>query len=80
VDERVFNKKDYPDFLNYLIQSLDEPCKLNGLYDYDDLILKNMNYRELIILFPDYYKSWVRSIGGVKNEFLRELLKDKKLA
>ena len=31
-DERVFNKKDYPDFDEYLIMSLDQPTTLNGLH------------------------------------------------
>jgi hypothetical protein len=28
----------------------------------------------------DHYKEWVRLIGGVKNVFLRDLIKNKKLA
>lgn len=80
VDERVFNKKDYPDFINYLIESKKEVAQLNGLYNYEDFKLKIMGKEELIEQFPDYYKYWVRSIGGIKNVFLRELLKDKKLA
>lgn len=31
-------------------------------------------------LFPEYYKEWVRFLGEVKNVFLRELIRDKKLA
>ena len=29
---------------------------------------------------PDDYKEWVRFVGGVKNVFLRDILKDKKKA
>ena len=28
-------------------------------------------------MFPEYYKEWVRFVGGIKNVFLRELIKDK---
>jgi len=81
LDERVFNKKDYPDFADYLIESKKEPTQLNGLYEYDeDTIFNKMGKTELVMQFPDYYKSWIRSIGGIKNEFLRELIRDKKLA
>jgi len=30
--------------------------------------------------FVEEYKEWVRFVGGVKNVFLRDILKDKKLA
>ena len=81
VDERVFNKKDYPNFVDYLIESKKHSTHLNGLYDYDDdFLLEKMGKTELVMQFPDYYKSWIRSIGGIKNEFLRELISDKKLA
>ena len=81
VDERVFNKKDYPNFVDYLIESKKHSTHLNGLYDYDDdFLLEKMDKTELVMQFPDYYKSWIRSIGGIKNEFLRELISDKKLA
>jgi len=49
-DERVFNKKDYPDFEHY--NDIDEKS----------------------------YQEWVNFIGGEKNEFLREFLKNFKLA
>jgi hypothetical protein len=51
VDERVFNKELYPDFVL-------------------DLSWNN----------DDEYKKWVESIGGEKNVFLREFLKQFKLA
>lgn len=65
-DERVFNKKDYPDFKDYL----KDTYTVNSA-DSDE---------SLIISHPNDYKEWIRIVGGVKNVFLRNLLKDKKLA
>ena len=63
VDERVFNKQDFPDF---------ESLPYEGKSD-TDLVdwFKVENERKA---------KWVSSIGGPNNEFLREFLKDKKLA
>jgi len=44
------------------------------------VMLKMKSDEELQDMFPEYYKEWVRFVGGVKNVFLRELIKDKKLA
>lgn len=54
VDERVFNKKKYPD--------LEEPS-----FDH-----RKEN--------PQYEKEWIKSIGGKQNAFLREFLKNFRLA
>jgi hypothetical protein len=73
-DERVFNRKDYPEFQDYLVD-------VKNLYDAEQ---KFRIYRTPIDVLkekhPDEYKEWVRLIGGVKNVFLRELLRDKKKA
>jgi hypothetical protein len=81
-DERVFNKVDYPDFINYLDQminpdndpvySIKLKCKTND--ELNSMVLLNGSSVD------DIYKDWLELIGGKKNEFLRELLKDKKLA
>lgn len=64
-DERVFNKKDYPDFRDY---------------SKDTYIINPTDSDEsLIISHPNEYKEWIRLVGGMKNVFLRDLLKDKKL-
>jgi hypothetical protein len=75
-DERVFNRKDYPDLIEHILSKIpveDEDnytkAMING--SKDELLAEN---------FPEYYKEWVRLMGGMKNVFLRELLKDKKLA
>jgi len=73
-DERVFDKKKYPDFIDYL-----SDVKLMK----DDLISFNFMKKITVTIeehFVEEYKEWVRLIGGVKNVFLRELIKGKKLA
>jgi hypothetical protein len=72
-DERIWNKEDYPDFIDYLTNSKD-------IVDESFTALITAPPEELKTIFPDKYKEWVRLIGGVKNIFLRELLKGKKLA
>lgn len=75
-DERVFNKKDYPDFIDWFISRIDneviETIRLRTEY------LKDA--KNFIETYNELYKEWVRLIGGVKNVFLRELIQDKKLA
>lgn len=72
-DERVFNRKDYPDFVDYYISkhvaSIEhaDTCKLKGF-----MMMKEEH--------PNVYKEWVRLLGGVKNVFLREITRDKKTA
>ena len=70
LDERVFNKKDYPNFREYL----------NKEYNYDIEYLKGFDNETLIKNYQVSYKEWVRVIGGLKNVFLRELIDGKKLA
>jgi hypothetical protein len=72
-DERVFNKEDYPDFADYVI-------KKQGSEGSNYVQIKIKPQEELMEIYSDYYKEWVRLIGGVKNVFLRDLLKDKRLA
>jgi hypothetical protein len=81
-DERVFNRKDYPNFATWLLD-----VKMNS--DAKDEALKNNPVVWVSLetypdsaqeMFPEYYKEWVRFMGGVKNVFLRNLIKDKKLA
>jgi hypothetical protein len=75
LDERVWNYKDYPNFLDWVFK--------NYLYDEpsDRVIkLRMMGTLELSFMFPDYYKEWIEFLGGPKNVFLRELIKGRKLA
>ena len=79
-DERVFNRKDYPDFIDYIfdVKMYSEARKDAPEENY--VMLKMQSLEKQQELFPEYYKEWVRFVGGVKNVFLRELIKDKKLA
>lgn len=73
-DERVFNKKVFPDFVDYLISTeyaLDIESQISLRVKSIDTLIENFNSQ---------YKEWVRFVGGVKNVYLRELLKGKKLA
>lgn len=80
LDERVFNKKEYPDFIDYIfnIKMYAEAKAATSAENY--IMLKNQSMENLQEMFPEYYKEWVRFLGGVKNVFLRELIKGKKLA
>ena len=82
VDERVFNFEDYPDFVNWLMdikmspESKDEANRNNP-----ELWVRLRLYPETHEeLFPEYYKEWIEFLGGKKNIFLRELIRNKKLA
>jgi hypothetical protein len=73
-DERVFNKKLYPNLVDYLfaipLVYPESPYKS----------IKEFSYDELVEKFPTEYKQWVRLLGGVKNAFLRNLIKDMRKA
>jgi hypothetical protein len=79
-DERVFNREDYPDFVDYILNIKMYPEAKEATPAENMIMLKIKTNEELITMFPEYYKEWVRFIGGIKNVFLRELIKDKKLA
>ncbi len=66
VDERVFDKKTYPDFIPLDLDDF-EPWDLEGI---DEMNSKN----------KQNYDLWVESIGGIRNVFLREFLKGKRFA
>ncbi len=72
VDERVFNRKDYPDFEDW-VSNIDI-SEIGDISTYNDVIdeMRESN--------SDIYKSWVAFIGGEKNLFLRDFLKKFKLA
>lgn len=81
VDERVFNRKKYPDFEDWVIEN------------YGDLIIhgrgegNNMTSGSLFGIAKKIktssskedqkvYQSWVKLVGGDKNVFLRDFLKN----
>jgi len=67
VDERVFNKTLYPDFIP---ETLPWSRKKPSEKEVAELEARN----------AENYKHWVEKIGGEKNAFLREYLKPFKLA
>ena len=65
VDERVFNKEKYPDYIEYI---LPEDMSFENF-----LINPNPVKRQT-------YEEWVEKVGGEKNVFLREFLEPFRLA
>jgi hypothetical protein len=76
LDERVFNRKKYPEFHDFL--------KINYMsYIGDDLTIEEVAYKISQSKFQQdikIYKQWVDLIGGQKNVQLREFIKDFSLA
>lgn len=77
VDERVFNRKKYPDFEDWLVENY-------GSLLYTDLS-NPVIIEKKIINSEDpterkIYDSWKRFVGGDKNVFLRDFLKNFRLA
>ena len=79
-DERVFNKEEYPDFMDFIfdIKMYKEAKESTPAENYDYLM--NRPIEVLQKMFPEYYEEWVKFLGGEKNLFLRELLENKKFA
>lgn len=67
VDERVFNKTLYPDFIPETLPWGKKKPSEKQLSELDERNKKN-------------YEHWVEKIGGEKNAFLREFLKPLRLA
>jgi hypothetical protein len=78
-DERVFDRKKYPDCMDFIFNKMYEKAR-EDIPEANVKMLKSMPIEKIKELFPEYYDQWVISIGGEKNVFLRELIKDKKLA
>lgn len=75
VPKEVYNKKEFPDFLEYV--------KMNSEFNYD--FFKEIEEEYKSGLFSNstnenVYKNWVDFIGGEKNVFLRDFLKNFRLA
>jgi len=74
-DERVFNRELYPDFYDFLNQ------KGYSTQSYEfEKYLKTLSSDEILEKFPERYEEWIKSLGGLKNVFLRELIRGKRLA
>lgn len=71
VDERVFNHKDYPTFINYMKPTMNFQKFIK---------IANLELTELKELFPAQYNEWEELIGGKHNVFLKYFLPQFKLA
>ena len=76
VDERVFNKKKYPDFEDWIIENYGDLIVGDGNAYPITRRIKESNSKE----DQKIYQSWVKIIGGEKNVFLRDFLKNFRLA
>jgi len=80
-DERVFNKKDYPEFVDWLFDVKMYKAAADATPPENKTLLRKMDVETLEGLFPEYFAEWKKDvIGGDKNLFLRELIRDMKLA
>jgi len=74
VDERVFNKEEYPDFIDYINQFPEI------IATFEDKSLSQI-VRHLEEQRTAVYMNWVEEVlGGETNEFLRKFLKQFRLA
>lgn len=72
VDERVFKREDYPDFSVYVKGKID---KIKWLQYF-----KNDEVLEFDDEMDSLFSEWIDMMGGEKNVFLREFLKQFRLA
>ena len=79
-DERVFNYKDYPDFVDWILNVKMYPEARDATPAENIVLLKMQSDEALQEQFPEYYIEWVTFMGGEKNIFLRDLIRGKKLA
>jgi hypothetical protein len=76
VDERVFNKKDYPNFEDWLVENHKDYSDIKGTsYQISESVINSKSEYDIKI-----YKEWIDLVGGEKNIFLRGFLKNFKLA
>ena len=78
VDERVFNRKKYPDFEDWVIENYGELIRSDH-YTTSYMLAQRIKNSESKS-DQKVYQSWIKFIGGEKNVFLRDFLKNFKLA
>ena len=78
VDERVFNRKKYPDFEDWVIENYGDLIKSD--YYTSSYMLARRIKESTDKEDQKVYQSWVKFVGGEKNVFLRDFLKNFKLA
>ena len=80
-EERVFNKKVYPEFVDWLFDVKMYKAAADATPPENKAFLRRMDVETLESHFPEYFTEWKEKvIGGDKNLFLRELIRDLKLA
>ena len=76
VDERVFNKKKYPYFEDWVIENYGDLIVGSGsAYQIANEIRNSKSKHDKKV-----YQEWVRLVGGEKNAFLKDFLKNFRLA
>jgi hypothetical protein len=76
VDERVFNRKKYPDFEDWVIENYGDLIVGTGsAYQIADEIRNSKSKHDKKV-----YQEWINLVGGEKNAFLRDFLKNFRLA
>jgi hypothetical protein len=79
-DERVWDYETYPDFYDWLSEVKMYP-NAKAEMDRKNPQIRRFTPEQFKELFPEYYQKWVVEVlGNEKNEFLRNLLRGKKLA
>jgi len=78
VDERVFNRKKYPDFEEWVIENYGELIR-SDYYTTSYMLAQKIKNSESKS-DKKVYDEWVKFVGGNKNVFLRDFLKNFKLA
>jgi len=79
VDERVFNRKKYPDFGDWVIDNYGDLLITDDPYETRKSIINKLrestNKEDQKV-----YKTWVNFVGGEKNVFLIDFLRNFRLA
>jgi hypothetical protein len=79
LDEKIFNKKKYPDFKDWLIENYSKQFKKDMKFLSSNSILEAMKNSESTKDVKVYNK-WINLIGCEKNHQIREFIKNFKLA
>lgn len=79
VDERVFNKEKYPNFEDWLMLNYSNLIS-QSLIDLNKYEIANSIKNSTSKKDQKVYQEWVDFLGGEKNVFLRDFLKNFKLA
>ena len=76
VDERVFNRKKYPDFEDWVIENYGDLIVGSGsAYQIANEIRNSKSKHDKKV-----YQEWLNLVGGEKNAFLKDFLKNFRLA